>query len=228
VLRNSIAWLVVVIVMLLVTSCAAPIQKYLHSIPPSQTVSNEYFYAEISPFISYNPPIASFFHTFDTSYVIFEFSLKNKCDKDIEIDWNRTLYISQGKTSGGFMFEGIAYLTRNNPKPPDIVFANSSILKQIFPNILVEFNGRNWIHSPMSSGENGVYLSVIIDGKEITEKLLVNISYETAEQKKRRQELEALKKKAKELEEKMNSLESQKKDMENRRKEIERLGKDWE
>ena len=225
-LRNYIAWLV--IVMLLVTSCAAPIQKYLHSIPPSQTVSNEYFDAEISPFISYNPPIASFFHTFDTSYVIFEFSLKNKCDKDIEIDWNRTLFISQGVTSGGFMFEGIAYLTRNNPKPPDIVFANSSISKQIFPNILVEYYGRNWILSPMSSGENGVYLSVIIDGKEITEKLLVNISYETAEQRNARKAMEALKKKAKELEDKMNSLEeSQKKDMENRRKEIERLGK-WE
>ena len=78
------------------------------------------------------------------------------------------------------MFEGVVYKDRNNPKSSDMIFAKGNILKTIYPNNLVSFSGgqygAGWIHGSMSSGENGVYLSTLVDGKEINEKLTVNIS----------------------------------------------------
>jgi len=172
-MSRTVKYLFTALVMCLLLSDYVPyIVTVCNSDPRVQRVSNEYFDAELSPLY-----LPSLLYTLVTAYRAFQLTLINKSDKDIEIDWNRTLYISQGQTSGGFMFEGIAYLTRNNPKPPDVVFAHSSMSKQIFPNNLVLFNGV-WDHSPMISGENGVYLSVIVDGKEITEKLIVSLLYE--------------------------------------------------
>jgi len=214
VLGKCTVWLL--LVMFLVTSCAAPIQQkdiYIHSNPRTQVVSNEYFDAELTPLLlNYNEAYSLGINV-DYSYdfcVIFQLSLKNKSDKAVEIDWNRTLYISQGQTSGGFMFEGITYLTRNNPKPPDVVFAHSSILKRIFPNNLIDFD-RRWVHYPMSPGENGVYLSVIVDGKEITEKLTVSISYGTREMVEDKERKESLEKQKKDFEKGMEDI---KKDIE--------------
>ncbi len=202
------------VLLLLLTSCAATIQQveYWNSEPRTQRVSNEYFDAELTPILLSGPDLAILFYTPDESYRAFQLSLKNNSDKDIEINWNRTLYISQGQTSGGFMFEGIAYLTRNNPKPPDVVFAHSSIQKLIFPNNLVDFTSR-WCHYPMSPGENGVYLSVIVDGKEITEKLLVNLSYEIITR-------EMVKKQFEEEQKEREVLEKQKYDNEKRLEDI--------
>jgi len=77
------------------------------------------------------------------------------------------------------MFEGVVFKDRNNPKPPDVIFPNGHLVKSIYPNNLVGFySGKyaRWYHSPMDSGMNGAYLSVIVDGKEINEKLTVNLS----------------------------------------------------
>lgn len=77
------------------------------------------------------------------------------------------------------MFEGVVYADRNNPKSPDIVFPGSVMSKIIWPNNLVSYDGgqygRGWIHEPMPSGNNGVFLSFVNQGKEDTEKLTVNL-----------------------------------------------------
>lgn len=82
------------------------------------------------------------------------------------------------KTSGGFMYEGIAYQDRNNPKPPDIVFPKIKFQKTIIPNILVEFSSRRWVWytNEMQDGENGIYITLNVNGKEVREKLVVNLS----------------------------------------------------
>ncbi len=77
------------------------------------------------------------------------------------------------------MFEGVVYKDRNNQKPPDIVFARGNFLKIIHPNNLVSFaSGRygGWEHSEMPPGENGAYLSVSVDGKEISERLVMQLA----------------------------------------------------
>jgi len=112
-----------------------------------------------------------------TGYRAFVFSIINKTDRNIEINWNKTLYIRGGQTSGGFMFAGVVYKDRNNPKPPDIVFGNNKCDKGLLPNILVDYHSRKWRHYSMPQGENGVYLSLLIDGKEVNEHLVFNFTY---------------------------------------------------
>jgi hypothetical protein len=109
----------------------------------------------------------------------FTLQIKNKTSRDLEVNWNKTLYIARGQTSGGFMFEGVVYKDRSNPKSPDVVFGNGTFSKSIWPNNLVEFSSGKyggWRNENMPSGENGIYLTVNIDGKEITQKLITNIS----------------------------------------------------
>jgi hypothetical protein len=140
--------------------------------PTIQTSSNDFFTAKISPLCP-------------NGCQAFLLTIENKTDKDLELDWNKTLYISNGRTSGGFMFEGVVYKDRNNPKPPDIIFAKSRFLKTIWPNNLVHFSSGKyggWRNEDMPTGENGVYLTVKIGDQEIKEKITINITREQVQQ----------------------------------------------
>ncbi|MDC7692465.1 hypothetical protein [Vogesella indigofera] len=107
----------------------------------------------------------------------FNLTLANKSNSDIEIDWNKSLFVVNGQTNGGFMFEGTVYKDRNNSKDPDVVFANSTFSKNIFPNSLVSYNTtlNRWLQAPMYNGEYGAYLRLKIDGKEQSPKLTTKI-----------------------------------------------------
>jgi len=109
----------------------------------------------------------------------FVLRIVNKTDKNIKVNWNKTLYICGGRTSGGFMFKGIAYKDRNNPKPPDVVLGNATWTKTIWPNNLAHYvTGREagWRNEAMPQGENGAYVSLSIDNKEVSERLVVRLS----------------------------------------------------
>jgi hypothetical protein len=138
--------------------------------PSQQTLSNDFFDVQVKPVCKS--------HGWCTSFIL---TLKNKTDNNLELNWNKTLYISNGQTSGGFMFEGIIIRDRNNQKPPDIIFAHDLFSKLIYPNNLVSFVRNEWVHLPMKNGENGVYLSVIVNDKEINEKLTLTFSSLTIE-----------------------------------------------
>lgn len=151
---------------LLLAGCAEllglPPPQQWASQPERVTVQNDTFLATLEP------------GCLEFGCKAFALTLTNKTDKNLEVDWNKTLFITGGQTSGGFMFEGVVYRDRNNPKPPDIVFAKSTLAKVLWPNNLVDFSsGRygGWNHQSMPRGENGVYLTVIVDGKEVHEKL---------------------------------------------------------
>jgi hypothetical protein len=111
------------------------------------------------------------------SYTAFYLFIENKTNKDIEIIWDKTAYIKYDNTNGGFMFEGIVYKDRNNPKPPDIIFPNSTFSKSIWPNNLVGFY-RGWYHGGMPMGNNGIYLTMKIDNIEFKEKITFNLYQE--------------------------------------------------
>lgn len=154
---------------LVISACATPIAW--RSNPPHAVASNEYFTAEALP-ICKNGSMGS-----SGGCDAFTLKVTNKTSKNIEINWNKTAYISNGQTSGGFMYEGVSYRDRAAQKSPDILFANSSMTKDIWPNNLVTFlsGAYGWIHLRMTEGENGIYLSTTIDGKEVSEKLTVNL-----------------------------------------------------
>lgn len=111
-------------------------------------------------------------------YESFVLAVINKSKKNIEINWNKTLYVANNQTSGGFMFEGVVYRERNSPKQPDVVFVGGNLVKTIWPNALVEFESGKyggWRHKHLWEGEHGVYLTLSIDGKEVSEKLSVKV-----------------------------------------------------
>lgn len=105
------------------------------------------------------------------AYNAFKLSVRNKSTKNIEVNWNKTLYVSDSITSGGFMFDGVVYKDRNNPKQSDIIFPGVEFKKTIFPNSLVNFSLGDWRHPLMKEGEHGVFIVFVIDGKEISERL---------------------------------------------------------
>lgn len=112
-------------------------------------------------------------------YSAFILKINNKTNNDIELDWNKTYFIDNGKTNGGFMFEGIVFKDRNNPKVSDIIFANGQFSKVIYPNNYVVFSTTgsysNWEHNGFGVGEFGIYLTYKIDNKEIKEKAFVKV-----------------------------------------------------
>lgn len=115
------------------------------------------------------------------SYEGFELSVSNKTDSDIEIVWNKTLFIKDGVTNGGFMFTGVVYEDRNDPKPSDVVFAHDTFSKCIWPCNLVMFTGTSapllpqntWWHRTILAGEHGVYLTLKVADHEVHEKLTI-------------------------------------------------------
>jgi hypothetical protein len=110
----------------------------------------------------------------------FEITVNNPTDGDLEIIWDKTLYICQGQTSGIFMFEGVVYKDRNNPKPSDIVFSKTQLQKTIYPCNLVDFkyiskSYNAWHHHTLPIGENGVYFTLRVNSKEVRERHTVSI-----------------------------------------------------
>ena len=107
----------------------------------------------------------------------YQLIVYNKSKDDIEIDWNKTSFIRDGRIDGNFMFEGIKYIDRNNPKNPTIVMSETNQSIRIYPNNLVYFSsGRygGWRNNDIPDGENGIYLVFTQGKKEFREKLLIN------------------------------------------------------
>ena len=95
-------------------------------------------------------------------------TIDNKSNKTLEINWNRTLFIDNGQTRGGFMFEGIMYIKRHETRQPDLVFPQQTFSKQLFPVINVARDDEgNWIHNELKQGEYGVSLLFTVDGQEM-------------------------------------------------------------
>lgn len=170
--KNALIALSSAIVLLLAGCATGPVyQSEWKSNPATSKVSNEYYTAEITPVCT-----NELYFSKCTSFVLV---IHNKSKNNIELDWNKTLYIADGQSSGGFMFEGIVYRDRNNPKPPDVIFENGKLTKTVWPNNLVSFEtGKygGWMHETLGEGERGIYLTALINGKPVSEKLVVRLS----------------------------------------------------
>lgn len=105
----------------------------------------------------------------------FDLTVTNNNDYDVEINWDRTLYIDNGQTQGGFMFAGVNYANRNAPKAPDIIFAGQTFKKRIYPNIKAQYINHGWVNLHFNPGRYGALLSVWAKGQEKRVRLEVNI-----------------------------------------------------
>ncbi|MBW2631019.1 MAG: hypothetical protein JRC90_04525 [Deltaproteobacteria bacterium] len=156
-------WLFLTILIVLATSCT-PMYVW-RSTPQVEIKANDIFDVELEPI-----------SIIKNQYNGFRLKINNRTRHDLELNWDKTLYLDKDMTNGGVMFEGILYKERNAQKSPDIIFASSTFEKKIFPNNLVEFAGNHWIHRPLPGGYQGVYLTIVSNGKEIHEKVTVHIS----------------------------------------------------
>ena len=146
------------VVVLLVAACATT--KSWKSEPSIKTTSNKSFDASITPFYRLN------------GYIGFVLNIHNKITEKIEVDWNNTFYIHSGNKEGGFWFEGIQNDTQKKPKATSIA-AGKMFTQEIFPAKLRVMSqlAASHVNENMGPGENGIYLTVNVQGKTITETL---------------------------------------------------------
>ncbi len=148
---------------LVVVACAS--KNLWKSKPNLQQVSNEYFVATISPIYIFN------------AYKGFCLQIHNKTPDSLEVDWSNTFYVYAGQKEGGFWFEGIPYKDKKKPVPPDTI-TGVIFTKEIYPEKLITLSqmAGAYVHEEMKPGENGVQLSVKVDGKPISETLTLTFS----------------------------------------------------
>jgi hypothetical protein len=154
---------VFLIIVLVVVGCAS--QQLWRAEPNMQQASNEYYAATISPIFIFD------------GYKGFLLYIHNKSPEDLDVVWENTFYIYNGKKEGGFLLRGM----RSGDKldTPSIV-SGSMFSKEIFPAKLAEFStiAMSTIYNPMKPGENGILLTVKVGEKKIAETLTLNVSQE--------------------------------------------------
>jgi hypothetical protein len=166
------AWGIIFISLVLtVTGCAA-VEVY-SSNPAVQKMSSDYFNVELEPQLQEG-------QNFFTS---FRFVLTNKTKKDLYVDWENTFYLFNGRRSGRFVWEGVDWdalkQIRNQPLVP--VAAGDTVTAVIFPKSLVgrsritTTTGLRYTSGPLPAGENGIFLVVKHNGREMREKIVVKI-----------------------------------------------------
>ena len=143
--------------------CAS--QQMWRAEPNMQEASNEYYVATISPIFIFD------------GYKGFLLYIHNKSPDDLDVVWENTFYIYNGKRTGGLIFRNMRSGDRIDT--PSII-SGSLFSKEIFPTTLARFStlAMSTVFDPMQPGENGVRLTVRVGGKEITETLTLNISQE--------------------------------------------------
>ena len=146
------------VVVLLIAACATT--QSWKSEPSIKTASNTFFNASITPLFRFN------------GYIGFVLNMHNKTAETIEIDWNNTFYIHSGNKDGGFWFESIQNDTQKKLKPSPVA-AGEMFTVEIFPaklRILSQLAAAH-VNENMGPGENGIFMTVNVQGKTITETL---------------------------------------------------------
>jgi hypothetical protein len=159
----------------MLTACApAEVARDWASIPPVQTGENRSFDVRFEPLKKHK-----------RFFVAFRLDVRNKTDRDLTIDWNKTNYLHNGRANGVFVFQGIDPATIKHAIPPDTIAPGTTFSREIFPAHLVAFTpmreevldkkGKGLFPGPLPAAENGIRLVVRQDGEEMVQKLTVEI-----------------------------------------------------
>lgn len=153
------------VVVLLVTACAPT--KSWKSEPSMKTASNDFFDASITPVYRFN------------GYKGFVLNIHNKITQNIEIDWNNTFYIHLGNKDGGFWFEGMKDGNKKTLESTTIA-AGEMFYKEIYPAKLRVLSqmAAAYVNENMGTGENGIYLTINVQGKNVFETMTIVFSEE--------------------------------------------------
>jgi hypothetical protein len=163
--------LALVLILFFASSCAGK-KLVWKSKPEFNTVENEYYIATITP-VKDN----------DHFFVSFYIDVDNKSDEELKIDWNKTMYISNGRMNGVFVFKGIRPEDiKNLTIPDDIILPGSKFKKVISPYktlaqapVKKDSGDKGFSPGILSNGQNGIHLVIRHEGKEIVEKVTFKI-----------------------------------------------------
>lgn len=115
----------------------------------------------------------------------FRLTVTNKTAQDLEIDWNQTRYLYNGRDGGVFVFEGIAPEDiKNATIPPGSIPAGQTVAEEIGPLQLVArgalagkgADAGKITFGMIPNGESGMLLVIRQDGNTLKEKITVKIS----------------------------------------------------
>ena len=101
----------------------------------------------------------------------YTLNTQNFTDDDIEIDWTKTSFITEGQTKGGFMKAGELYINRDLPKNPTIVLPMANQKINIYPSALIDATN---YQGEIPDGKNGVYLVLKVGDEEYKEQLYIS------------------------------------------------------
>ena len=170
--KKKIFILMVGLALILGTGCAPTFISI--STPEIQTIENSHYTAQFEPLAEGN-------NYFDG----FRLKVINKTSKDLEIDWNKTRYLYNGRDIGIFVFEGIKPESiKNLTISPDIIPSGQSFTKDISPFKLLAreplthkgVSAGKITFGPIPNGENGIFLFIRQNGNTIKEKMAVKIT----------------------------------------------------
>lgn len=115
----------------------------------------------------------------------FTLSIENNTNNDLSIVWDESYFLSNGTTDGGFMFEGVVYSRRTEPKQDLILLPKTSRQVDIYPNSKVYYLRPTaiagsvlpggWGHNNLGTGEYGAYLKLKGKGIDKRIKLLLTV-----------------------------------------------------
>ncbi len=111
--------------LIFLAGCASSHNITWKSSPEIQKTISDCCEVQLEPITSGKGPF------FDSFHLV----VKNKSDKDLEIDWNRTRYVESGIRHGGFVWQGIdPEQVKDASVPPDIISPGNTFSRIIFPH----------------------------------------------------------------------------------------------
>ncbi len=158
---------ILLIPILFLVACGMPLlpdynapSKYTKKSSPNEAiVQNAFFEARVSPVPGY--------YCFNS----FMLTLKNATKSDLEIIWDKTLYIRDNQTEGGFLFGTDTRRDALLIRPHDIVFPGAVFSKELFPAVVVNSSRYGEWSTNIHPGRAGVYLTVKVGDRIIKENL---------------------------------------------------------
>ena len=122
------------------------------------------------------------------SFVVFRLTVTNRTKTQLQIDWNKTRYLFNGKQHGPYVFTGIdPEAIKQQTIAPDIISPQDEFTKIIAPKKLiayVPFRDQDTLDlgesafsgGPIPARESGILLVVRMNGEEIKERLTLDIT----------------------------------------------------
>jgi len=164
---------------LILVGCAG--EQIYQSNPSMQTVSTQHYEVKLEPMR------AEGFNYYNK----FRYSITNKTNGDLVLDWSETYYLQNGKRYGNFGWVGLTFEElRGIKEEPDITLGpgqtDSAVL---FPLKLVGWREEGvrmkattpeagFTNGVIPAGENGMSIAVMQDGKVLRKRILVTITQE--------------------------------------------------